>query len=63
MALTFLQYDNFTLRVATKAILLSIDNPGAIFTQNKVMVIHPENKTFQVDEIEKITELLNKDFK
>jgi len=63
MKITYLRFEDSQLRVANKEVLLTIDNPGAIFTRNRIMVIHPDNKTFGLDDIEKITELLTKDFR
>lgn len=63
MALRFLKFENSQLRIATKKVLLGIDNPGAIITIKQVMVVQPENQTFQEIEKVKITELLTKDFK
>lgn len=56
----FLQFSDSKLTTADKTLLLVINNPGAIFSCNSVMIIHPENKTFKMEDRQKILDLLTK---
>lgn len=60
MALKFFKFVPTSLVSIDKTVLKGIDNPGAIVTIEGRMVVHPENKTLQLSEIEVITELLIK---
>lgn len=60
MKLRFFKFVPTAIVDTDKTALIGINNPGAILTIDGKMVIHPENKTLEISEIETITQLLTK---
>lgn len=50
-------------KTQVKALLGETTNPGAMFTYQQILVVHTDNKTFTLDEQEKIKLLITQEKK
>lgn len=48
------------ITVTKRTAIKKITNPGALYSQQRVMVYHPENVTFTTAEITEISKFINK---